>query len=96
MGNPASNTNDCFREFIGQRVKGLVMAADSRTLVFEDGRGLTVHHNGSFWVTAKQEVDRAIEERRQHLRHVEREIQDVLALSGEPPPPVDAVREDSR
>ncbi len=95
MENPASNTEDCWREFIGQRLKGLVINPESRTLVFEDGRGLTVHHAGSYWITPVLDVTRAIEERRQHLRRIERDLQDVLLLAGEPPTAVDAVREDA-
>ena len=74
MGNPASNTDDCFREFIGLRVKGAVMLRDSRLLIFEDGRGLVVHHNGSFWVRSKEDVAREVSLRRRHLEDVQREM----------------------
>jgi hypothetical protein len=83
MGNPTSNTNDCFREFIGQRVKGVILTAENRMLVFEDGRALTVHHNGSYWVSNAVDVSFALAERRRHLQTVEREIRDLLTLAGE-------------
>lgn len=58
MGNPASNTRDCYREFVGQRLIGLVfdalpvrrrdIARGTVTMIFEDGRGLTIGSNGSY------------------------------------------------
>ncbi len=88
MGNPASNTDDCFRECIGHQVKGILIEAESRTLVLDDGRGLTISHNGSYWIASAADLTHAIAKRRQHLRHVEREIQDVIALAGADEKPV--------
>lgn len=88
----ASNTNDCFREFIGQKVKGVLfgalprsrpdLAASTKTLVFEDGRGLTIAGNGSFWIDSKEDVGRAIGREHDRLKQTKKEIAGILALAG--------------
>jgi hypothetical protein len=87
-----SNTRECFRTFIGQRLIGLLfnalplghrdLAAGTKTLVFEDGRGLTIGGNGSYWVDSADEIQRAVDERRQELNMTRGEIAEVLALAG--------------
>lgn len=86
-----ANTRDCFTDFIGQKVVGVLfnalpahrkdIAAGTKTLVFEDGRGLTIAGNGSYWVDGADEVRRAVEVRERELRATESELSGVLALA---------------
>lgn len=89
---PASNTRDCFSEFIGQKVVGCLfdalpvsrrdIASGTKTLVFEDGRGLTISSKGTFWIESKNEVDSAIRAKKQELAATQKEIAGVLELAG--------------
>lgn len=89
---PASNTNDCFSEFIGQRVVGTLfgalppsrrdIACGTKTLVFEDGRGLTISERGSFWIDSAEDVKRAIDIKKRELDKTKQEIKGVLGLAG--------------
>jgi hypothetical protein len=89
----ASNTKDCFREFVGQRVKGVLFNAlpvgradlnsGTKTLIFEDGRGLTIASNGSFWIDSKSDIAQAIDVAKDELENIQRDLQDVLEASGE-------------
>jgi hypothetical protein len=89
----ASNTRDCFRAFVGQKVIGLLfnalpvnrreLAAGNKTLVFDDGRGLTIAANGSFWIDSADDVQRAIVIARNALHATQAELADVLALAGD-------------
>ena len=91
-----SNTKDCFREFIGQRVKGVLfdalpagrgcLAAGTKSLIFDDGRALTIADNGSFWIDGPLEVDRAISKTKTDLENAQKELAGVLALASPPPP----------
>jgi hypothetical protein len=90
---PASNTKDCFREFIGMKIKGVIFdalpigdiwrAKGTKTLIFEDGRGLTISNNGSFWIENENDIKKAVENKRKELDVVSKEIQDVLSIAGE-------------
>jgi hypothetical protein len=87
-----SNSRECFTEFIGQRVVGVLfdalplhhrdIADGTKTLVFEDGRGLTITARGSFWVSTADEVQRAVKRKVRDLKATESEIQAVLDLAG--------------
>lgn len=89
----ASNTKDCFREFVGKRVKGVLfdafpmgrrdLNAGSKTLVFEDGRGLTIAQNGSFWIESAEDVKRAVSAVLEKAKATRKEIKGLLALAGE-------------
>lgn len=89
---PTSNTRECFSEFIGQRVIGALfdafpvsrrdLAGGTKTLVFEDGRGLTIASNGSFWVENPDEVRRAVDSKTRELQKAGNEIEAVLKLAG--------------
>jgi hypothetical protein len=89
---PASNTKDCFREFIGQKVKGCLFDAlpvgradlngGTKTLVFQDGRGLTFASNGSYWVDSADEVKRAIAVVKTELKAHQRELKGILSVAG--------------
>ena len=88
----ASNTKDCFRECIGKTVVGVLfdamppnrkdLAAGTKTLVFDDGTGLTLNDSGAFWRESAAEVKYAVAERHSELSALQREISDVLDLAG--------------
>lgn len=89
----ASNTKECFREVVGKRVTGFLFDAlpssrsdlrdGTKTLVFDDGTGLTIAANGSFWRELSEDVSRAISIKRKELEATKRDIADVLAAAGE-------------
>ena len=79
-----SNTPDCFRTFIGCRVKGMLRDRDGYMLVFECGWALafnTLH--GSYWVESSEEVKIKLRESEQILRNLQEETKNILALAGE-------------
>ena len=86
-----ANTPACFEAFIGQRVVGILLdtlPADRRDLspgtkmlIFEDGRGLTIASNGSFWIDSAEDVERAVAATRRRLEATQRRLADVLALA---------------
>jgi hypothetical protein len=89
----SANTKDCFRECIGRTVVGVLfdalpvnrrdIAAGTKTLVLDDGRGLTIASNGSFWIDSAEEVARAIRSKRQQLAATQSELEGVLELAGD-------------
>jgi hypothetical protein len=90
--NATANTDECFSICIGRRVIGVLfdalpvnrrdIAAGTKTLVFEDGYGLTISSAGSFWTEDKDEIARAIRYKREELSKTSAEIEGVLALAG--------------
>ena len=88
----ASNTRECFSECVGRRIIGVLfhalpvgrrdLAAGTKTLVFDDGTGLTFTGNGAYWQEPADEIARAVAERRRALDAAKNEIADVLALAG--------------
>lgn len=88
----ASNTKDCFKEVIGKSVIGVLfdalpvgrhdLAQGTKTLVFDDGTGLTISSNGSFWRENAEDVKRAIDIKGQELAATKDCIEAVLALAG--------------
>jgi hypothetical protein len=90
----ASNTKDCFREIVGKQVKGVLFDAlpvggrgdlsdGTKTLVFDDGTGLTISSSGTYWRESANEISRAIEIARAKLKSAKRDIEDVLIAAGE-------------
>jgi hypothetical protein len=89
----ASNTKDCFREFVGQTVRGVMfdalpisdarLASGTKTLVFEDGRGLTISSSGTFWIESIKDIKAAVKVQRERLVQAEKDVKDVLILAGE-------------
>lgn len=89
----ASNTKDCFREFVGHRIKGVLfdalpwnrvdLSAGSKALIFEDGRALVIHLNGTYYIATVEEVQRAIRSSKTLLETNERQLKEVLKLAGE-------------
>jgi hypothetical protein len=88
----ASNTKECFRECIGKRVIGVLfdamppgrtdIASGTKTLLFDDGSGLTISSKGTFWVERPVEVKRAIGEAHSKLCRNQRDLKDVLDAAG--------------
>lgn len=88
----ASNTQDCFRVCIGKTVRGVLfnalpdgrdeLAAGTKTLVFDDGTGLTISARGTFWIDSPEDVTRAIARKKMELASVQKEIGEVLAAAG--------------
>ncbi len=89
----AANTGECFEEFIGQELRGVLfdalpvnrrdIASGTKTLVFADGRGLTLASNGSFWIDGAEEVGRAIRAAERQLANTRQRLEGVLSLAGE-------------
>jgi hypothetical protein len=88
----ASNTDDCFREFFGLKLVGLIgdvwpLRSQSenttyKTLIFEDGRGITLSSNGSWWVASKEDVSKAVGTLRNILEKQKKDIEEVAKLAG--------------
>jgi hypothetical protein len=91
---PASNTPECFTEFIGQRFVGVLhgalprgnqeVAAGTKALIFEDGRALVFYSTGAYAVYSKEEVDWAVAATRRRIEASQAELAGVLALAGRP------------
>ena len=89
---PASNTPECFEEFTGQKLKGVLfgrlprtahdIAVHCKTLVFEDGRGLTINDNGSYWIEKKEDVAWAVENLRKEAERHQRTVEECIRLAG--------------
>lgn len=83
-GMVAANTDACFREFVGRRLRGVLFDAETggKTLIFDDGRGLHLGHNDTYHVVSAEDVAHALGRYQERLRKTEREIASVLALAG--------------
>ncbi len=89
---PASNTLSCFEEFFGQKFIGILVgelplndksvSSKTKTLVFEDGRGLTISSNGSYWVNNAKDVSLAIQRVRERLERNSGSLRTILELAG--------------
>jgi hypothetical protein len=88
----ASNTKECFRESVGKRIVGVLfnalpfgrhdLAHGCKTLVFDDGTGLTLADNGSYWQENKADIQRAVDVQRDELSRAKADIEDVLRVAG--------------
>lgn len=84
-----SNNRDCFTECIGKRVRGVLFdavrsaGANTYTLVFDDGTGLTLAGNGSYWRDSQAEIKKAIVNKRRELDKAQSELRRVLTLAGD-------------
>lgn len=86
-----SNTLDCFRYCVGKTVKGVLFNAlplrrrdlsrGSKTLIFNDGTGLTISSSGSFWIDSAEDVRLAIKETKDRLEVNQKELSEVLELA---------------
>ena len=82
-----SNTDEVFRTFIGERVKGMLHGFDfghsKVILVFECGWGLCFNSNGSHWTESPVEVERLKRATKGKIDNLLKENRDILELSGE-------------
>lgn len=93
---PAANTRACFEELIGHQVVGVLfdalpladrgIASGTKTLILDDGRGLTVSDSGSYWLESVEDIRRAVAQQRQELEAASHRLRGVLALAGEGAP----------
>lgn len=93
----AANTKACIQQFIGRKVIGVLFDAlpvnhadlskGTKTLVFDDGRGLTFSSKGSFWSDSPDDVRRAVRQVRDRLSATQHDLAGVLRLAGEVGPP---------
>ena len=87
----ASNTRDCFRACIGKRVVGLLfdtlplgrpdLSAGNKTVIFDDGSGLTISSNGSYWLEVEEHIAEGIKSKKRALELVKQDIQEVVDLA---------------
>jgi hypothetical protein len=77
-----SNTDGCFNTFVGCTVSGFIEYHGARVLIFTCGCGLTLSHNGSFWIESKEDVDRMIGCRIKDLQQCSTELRTILSLAG--------------
>lgn len=73
----ASNTQQCFQECVGLKVVGVIynalprhrrdLAQGNKTLIFDDGTGLTISDRGSFWREPVDEIRAALNARMSDL-----------------------------
>jgi hypothetical protein len=87
-----SNTQECFRICVGRKVVGVMfdalpigrmdLRAGNKTLIFEDGEGLTISSRGTFWTETKRDIFVAVREREAELASVTNEHTEVLRLTG--------------
>jgi hypothetical protein len=88
-----SNTHEAVRDCIGHKIVGVLfdacppsrpdLALGNKTLVFEDGTGMTFSNSGSFWREAKQEIEWAVAKQQRALDNAKRELEGVLQVAGE-------------
>ena len=85
-----SNTESCFREFIGKMIVGVLfdtfplgrkdLSIGSKTFVFSDGSAFTLNRNGSFGVESRDDVRDAIRELKKTLTDYQTTQKGMLAL----------------
>ena len=89
---PTANTRACFEELIGHHIVGVLfdalplsdrsIFAGTKTLILDDGRGLTISARGTYWFESAKDVRRAIECQRDELQRTQARLKGVLALAG--------------
>jgi hypothetical protein len=81
----ASNSRECLESFIGARLTGVLLDAYAdasyKTLIFDDGRGLTFSGEGAFWAESKEGISRAIARRKAELKKTQIELEKMLKLA---------------
>ena len=77
-----SNTQECFRTFLGHTLKGLVFdSQDSVWLIFDCGAALVLSHHSTYWTVLPEEVKRQINYYKQKLEETKKDLQDVIFLA---------------
>ena len=85
--NTTANTDECFRTFIGCKVKGLVREVTfdgehANILVFDCNWGLAFNSNGSHWSVNPEKVLSLIRKARKELENNKQELENIYKLSG--------------
>ena len=82
-----SNTDEVFRTFIGEKVKGILhgfdFGHDGVILVFECGWGLVLNSNGTHWTEKPEDIERLKRETKEKIDNLLKESRDILKLAGE-------------
>ena len=82
-----SNTDEVFRTFIGERIKGILHGLDfghnKVILVFECGWGLCFNSNGSHWTERPEDIERLKQTTKEKVDNLLKESRDILKLAGE-------------
>jgi len=86
--NAVANTDECFRTFIGCRVKGLVREITfeghhANILVFDCGWSLAFNSNGAHWVVDPEKTLRLIKKAKEELEQNQRELKYIYKLTGQ-------------
>ena len=77
-----SNTEDCFRTFVGKKLIGYFRKGGDSYLVFSDKRALVFHHEtGAYWVATADDVGREVDIIAQELQELKKSVA-ALALTG--------------
>lgn len=78
-----ANTEDNFRTFIGQSLRGYFRKDGDSYLIFEDGRALVLRHaTGAHWVATANEVTRELNIVARQLKQHTDALSNVLTLAG--------------
>lgn len=79
----ASNTDECFYEFIDHKVVGVIIGREARILVFDDGYGLAFsRRSGAFWTVPLEEIKQAVRIQVEELQETEHKLKRMLDLAG--------------
>ena len=82
-----SNTDEVFRTFIGEKVKGILhgfeFGHDRVILVFECGWGLAFNSNGAHWTEKPEDIERLKRSTKEQIDNLLRENRDILKLAGD-------------
>lgn len=82
----ASNTWDCFRECVGRKIVGVLRyyrrGDETRLLIFDDGTGLSLHYNGSYWRENAAEVRGYVDRRLEEVRRGKEDLEEALRADG--------------
>jgi len=77
-----SNTDEVFRTFIGDKIKGILHGSDfghsNVILVFECGWGLCFSSNGSHWAETPDGIEHLKRETKEKIDHLLAENRDIL------------------
>ena len=87
----AANTQDCFRELIGKRVVGMLFDAlpgrsdlnrGTKTILLEDGTGLTISSHGTFWRESAADIKDALAIQRAELQKLKADLERTAETNG--------------
>lgn len=87
-----SNTPDCFRDCVGRQVTGVLfdtfplgrydLSGGTKTLIFDDGYGLTISSNGSYWIENPEDVQRGLARKQRELMQIDADLIEAVRYAG--------------